>query len=237
MNFLKIKSENDKIFRENAYPDMQSEDCFQVTSAPVQRNQQFHVDENLICTDTITAILMHGKGKTIALNFANAMFPGGGYILGGNAQEEALCRASLLYYSIRTVKRYYHANRLHILPDYTNHMIYSANVPVIRDNAGNLLESPGICDFITCPAVNRTFAKFCFSKKKLDSIMTERISQIIQLCALKKPDTLILGAFGCGVFGNERETVYPMFETAVNQYLTDEIKIIFADPSAKNNYF
>ena len=212
---------------------MHSEVFRTVSAEPVQRIQKFQVSEHLICTDTITAILTHGEGKTIALNFANAMYPGGGYALGGNAQEEALCRASMLYYTIRTAKDYYHANRRHLLPDYTNHMIYSEHVPILRDNAGTLLESPVLCDFITCPAVNRTFAKFFFSKKKLDSVMEQRITNIIQLCALKKPDTLILGAFGCGVFGNRRETVYPLFESAINQYLADDIRIIFADPSAK----
>ncbi len=233
MNFLKIKFQNDRIFKNNSYPDMQSEVFLNVTAEPVQRNQKFQVSENLVCTDTITAVLQYGTGKTIALNFANAMYPGGGYVLGGNAQEEALCRASMLYYTIRTAKKYYHANRLHLLPDYTNHMIYSRNVPVIRDNSGNLLESPETCDFITCPAVNRTFAKLIFSKKKLNLIMEQRIANIIRLCAVQNPDILILGAFGCGVFGNKRETVYPQFEQAINQYITDEIKIIFADPSAK----
>lgn len=45
--------------------------------------------------------------KIIALNFANAMYADGGYILGGNAQEESLCRASMLYYTIKTQKRFY----------------------------------------------------------------------------------------------------------------------------------
>lgn len=233
MNFLTIKSENDKIFKKNTYPEMQSEVFLNVTAEPVQRNQKFLVTEHIVKTDTISAVLQYGNGKTIALNFANAMFPGGGYILGGNAQEEALCRASLLYYTIRTAKQYYHANRLHILPNYTDNMIYSRNVPVIRDNAGNLLDTPKLCDFITCPAVNRTFAKFLFSGKKLDSLMQNRIENIIRLCANEKPDTVILGAFGCGVFGNQRETVYPFFETAIQQYLSDSIQIFFADPSAK----
>ena len=233
MQYLKIKSQNDKLFKKNTYPDMQSEVFQNVTAQPVERKRKFQVSENLVCTDTISAILKYGRGKTIALNFANAMYAGGGYILGGNAQEEALCRASLLYYTIRTAKKYYHANRLHLLPDYTNYMIYSRNVPVIRDNSGMLLQSLVTCDFLTCPAVNRTFAKFFFSQKKLNLIMEHRIENIIKLCAVQKPDVLILGAFGCGVFGNKREIVYPQFEQAINKYLPEEITILFADPSAK----
>lgn len=237
MNFLQIKFENDSIFKNNAYPDMRSE-VFSSGSAEFIRARESVIIENyLVKTDTISAILSESGAdkKIIALNFANAMFPGGGYILGGNAQEEALCRASLLYYTLQTAKPYYWANRLHILPDYTNHMIYSENVPIIRDNAGNLLNSPVVCDFITCPAVNRNFAKFMFSRKKLDTVMKMRISNIIQLAIQHKPDVLVLGAFGCGMFGNSRKLVYPLFAKAIQDFVPEYVKIIFADPSA-NNY-
>lgn len=229
MNNLQIKLENDRIFREGSFPEMRSEVVTELSGATIS-GQKLHVSDCIIKTDTISAILTHGRGKTIALNFANAMFPGGGYILGGNAQEEALCRASMLYYTIRTAKSYYRRNRLHVLPTYTDAIIYSENVPILRDNSGKLLETPMLCDFITCPAVNRTFARFLFSQKKLDTIMQNRIDKIIQLAAEKQPDTLILGAFGCGVFGNRRETVYPLFESAIARYLPASVKIIFADP-------
>ena len=48
--------------------------------------------------------------------------------------------------------------------------------------------------------------------------------------ARKRPDVLVLGAFGCGVFGNRRETVYPQFERAINRYLPDGVEVVFADP-------
>lgn len=230
MNNFTIKLENDRIFREGNFPEMRSEVFADLTPKEVTRSAPFHVSEHLMQTDTISAVLQFSGKRVCALNFANANFPGGAYILGGNAQEEALCRASLLYYTIRTASAYYWRNRLHVLPDYTDNMIDSRNVPVIRDNAGNRLETPVICDFITSPAVNRTFAKFLFSRKKLDAKMEHRIEQIIALAAEKKPEVLILGAFGCGVFGNRRETVYPMFEAAISRYLPDAIEVVFADP-------
>lgn len=240
MNFLQIKFENDKIFKSNSYPDMQSKvyepEKFMhgAFGNVICERTSVIIEDFLIKTDTISAILSEsGTGKKIiALNFANAMFAGGAYILGGNAQEEALCRASLLYYTIRTAKAYYRANRLHILPDYTNHMIYSENVPIIRDNAGNLLNFPVTCNFITCPAVNRNFAKFLFSRSKLDWTMQNRIMNIIQLAVLHEPDVLILGAFGCGMFGNTRKSVYPLFAQAILDFVPEHVKIIFADPSA-----
>ena len=230
MSHFSIKFENDRIFREGSFPEMRSEVYFGLPMQEVSRQEVFRVSEHLLRTDTISAVLEFRGKRVCALNFANANFPGGAYILGGNAQEEALCRGSLLYYTIRTAKRYYRANHLHVLPDYTDHMIWSEHVPVIRDNAGNLLETPMDCDFITSPAVNRTFARFMFSQSKIDNVMQSRIEQIIALAALKQPEVLILGAFGCGVFGNRRETVYPMFEDAVNRLLPDRMDVVFAEP-------
>ncbi|MBP5789542.1 MAG: TIGR02452 family protein [Neisseriaceae bacterium] len=229
IKFLKIKFENDCIFKSGDYSQMKSKVFHSVHSDTVQRKQSFKVNEHLIKSDTISAILNQGFGKIIALNFANANIAGGGYILGGNAQEEALCRASLLYNTIKTAKSFYWKNRLHLLPTYTHTMIYSQNVPIIRDNDGNLLKTTKLCDFITVPAVMKYFAQFMFSRKKINQIMQERINRIIQLAALNKPDILILGAFGCGAFGHKREVIYPMFENAINQYIDDSVKIIFAD--------
>ena len=235
MNYLQIKSENDRIFREGNFPEMRSAYFEALTPQPVTRTETFRIPEHLMQTDTISAVLQFAGKRVCALNFANANFPGGGYVLGGNAQEEALCRASMLYYTIRTANGYYRRNRLHILPDYTDGMIWSEHVPVIRDNAGNRLETSMECDFITCPAVNRTFAKFLFSGKKLNSRMEHRIAQIIALAAQKQPEVLILGAFGCGVFGNRREVVYPMFEQAINRYLPETIQVVFADPQKRHD--
>ncbi len=228
---MKIKSENDRIFKNGKF-NMVSETVFSVSEIPeIKREKYFSVAENTVKETTIQAILSRaGRGNITALNFANAMYAGGAYVLGGNAQEESLCRASMLYYTIRNQKDYYRRNRLHILPDYTDTMIYSENVPIIRNDFGELLEKTVLCNFITSPAVNRTFAKFIFSQKKINNIMYSRIEKIIILSLEKKTDILILGAFGCGMFGNRRETILPMFEEIINKYVPDSVEIIFAIP-------
>lgn len=228
---MKIKSENDRIFKNGNF-NMVSETVFSVSEIPeIKREKYFSVAENAVKETTIQAILSRaGRGNITALNFANAMYAGGAYVLGGNAQEESLCRASMLYYTIRNQKDYYRRNRLHILPDYTDTMIYSENVPIIRNDFGELLEKTVLCNFITSPAVNRTFAKFIFSQKKINNIMYSRIEKIIMLSLEKKTDILILGAFGCGMFGNRRETILPMFEEIINKYVPDSIEVIFAIP-------
>lgn len=231
MGNLKIKRENDRIFKESDFQGMSSETITESPEVqPKEGTNPWCVYENTEKLTTVECILANAGKRMIALNFANAMYPGGGYVLGGNAQEESLCRASVLFYTIRTQKNFYRKNRLHILPDYTDTMIYSENVPVIRNEHGERLEKLVLCDFITCPAVNRTFAKFMFTRRRINHKMFVRIEKIIKLAVSKKPEVLILGAFGCGMFGNKQKKVLPMFEEIINKYVPDDIKVIFAIP-------
>ncbi|MBQ8569416.1 MAG: TIGR02452 family protein [Oscillospiraceae bacterium] len=229
MNYLKIKSENDRIFENGGFGEMRSVyyKDYPLTDRDGKR-PYYSVSEHIVSMTTTECILANRDKRIIALNFANAHYPGGAYVMGGNAQEEALCRCSGLYYTIREAKEYYNANHRHILPDYTDGMIYSENVPVIRNDMGELLEKPVICSFITCPAVNRRMA--AMSDKKVDQIMEKRIARIVSLAADKKPDVMIFGAFGCGVFGNKRSSVFPLFEAAINKYTDGSAEILFAVP-------
>lgn len=235
MSYIGIKRENARFYKQNVFPEMISDAIDELPEpSEAARKSAYSIDENTENVTTIGAILRYAADKRVAaLNFANAMYAGGGYVLGGNAQEESLCRASMLYYTIKTCKKYYRKNRLHILPDYTEMMIWSENVPVIRDENGEMLEDQLKCDFITCPAVNRTFAKFIMPGGKIKKIMRRRIKRIITLAVMKKPDVLILGAFGCGIFGNRRKDVFPMFEEMINKYVPDDIQVIFAVPDSR----
>ena len=241
IRYMAMARENEKIINQGVYEA--GREVFHFAS-PLSRLEEAEIYGPKVLEEMVSSLsapLGEGRisvveGDTLAygaegvLNFANAFTPGGGYLYGASSQEEALCRASLLYYTIRTVKDFYNANRLHVKPDYTHGMIYSSGVPIIRQNDGTLLDVPQQCDFITCPAVNRTYAKAMFPQDVLDRTMQERITQIILLAAREHPDVLVLGAFGCGVFGNKREVVYPMFEDAINRYLPEDITVIFADP-------
>ena len=232
MQYLRIKHENDAIFREGHFPEMRSV-YYRDVPLPPPPAQPLAWQAHMQRTDAVTAILSHRRQRVCALNFANAMVPGGGYILGGNAQEEALCRASLLYYTIRAVTPFYRRNRLHILPDYTDGIILSKDVPVIRNADGERLSEPMVCDFITCPAVNRVFARYLFSGARIKAVMERRIARIIALACTVQPEVLILGAFGCGAFGNRREDVYPMFARALGP--SPDCEVIFADPAFQMN--
>ena len=84
-------------------------------------------------------------GDVVCLNFASAKNPGGGFLNGSQAQEESLARASGLYPCISPMTGYYDTNRSQPSCLYTDNMIYSPAVPVIRDDDDQLLAVPYRC--------------------------------------------------------------------------------------------
>lgn len=230
MNNLTIKKENDRIYVSRFSDSMRSEYYPEFSPVPVSRSTEYKIADHTVSMTTVECILSNRKKHCAALNFANALVPGGAYLIGGTAQEESLCRASMLYYAIKDVKEFYSANFRHITADYTDGIIWTENVPVIRNDSGEQLEEPVMCDFITCPAVNRYESALLIPKAKANEIMERRIERIVSLAEQRKPGLIILGAFGCGAFGNKREDILPMFERAINKFTSDDTDIIFAIP-------
>ncbi len=229
MRYAEIIADNNRLFEQGAFDGMRSQYVADVKCIKRERSKKFVLSENLVKMTTVQCIIENAGKSMIALNFASAKHPGGGYIKGASAQEESICRASGLYYTLKDVHEFYDANYKHRTPDYTDGMIYSEDVPVIRYDSGEKLEVPIKCAFITSPAVNRTRAKEIMSDEKINAVMKRRIEKIVSFAAEKQPQLLILGAYGCGVFGNNREVVLPMFENAINEYAGD-MEVVFAIP-------
>lgn len=114
-------------------------------------------------------------------------------------------------------------------PLYTDGMIFSNNVPVLRDDSGTLLDEPFFADFVTCPAVNKRFTP-PWLRHRVNSVMEQRIAKIVSFMMSRNPEVMVLGAFGCGVFGNRRKDIIPMFERAIDKYTNESVEIIFAIP-------
>ena len=164
---------------------------------------------------TLSAHRRHqAKGHNVAsLNFASATSPGGGFLTGARAQEEYLCRSSALYLTLKDWPMYdYHRARGDSI--YSDAMIYSPNVPVFRDDAHELLPSPYLASFITSAA---PLAKHLSEAEiaQLPEILLGRIRKILAVAQTKGHDSLILGAWGCGAFGNDGHQVAGLFHRAL----------------------
>src|SRR5215469_5056849 len=134
------------------------QDVFQQRDQLLQGRTHTPVAFEVVNETTLHAArrLLEGEpgARVLALNFASARHPGGGFLKGSQAQEESLARASGLYACISPFREMYDANARFPSCLYTNHMIYSPDVPVFRDDKDALLEQPYATAFLTAPAVN-----------------------------------------------------------------------------------
>jgi len=174
---------------------------------------KFYVANETTLAAARTSLQEQPSAKVLCLNFASAKNPGGGFLGGSQAQEEALCRASALYASINLQRKYYDTNRRCGTCLYTDHMIYSPMVPVFRDDNDELLLEPYRVSFVTSPAVN-TGALANSEPEKLPmvaGVMRARIEKLLSIAALNDYQHLILGAWGCGVFRNDPTEIAELF--------------------------
>jgi len=176
--------------------------------------------------------------RIAALNFASATNPGGGFLGGARAQEESLARSSALYPCIANNPMYdFHRSRHD--PMYVDYVIYSPDVPVIRTDDGALLDQPYLCSFLTSPAVN---AKVVLERNphrhtEIRAAMRSRISKVLSVATLHKHDTLILGAWGCGAFGNNADHIAEFFREALaTRYKGVFAHIVFAITDWSTNH-
>ena len=89
-------------------------------------------------------------------------------------------------------------------------------VPVFRDDDGTLLEDPWLCSFITCAAPNVTALREhgTLRTRTVTHAFEERIDRILTIAAMHGHDAIVLGAWGCGVFGCDPDEVATLFDRA-----------------------
>jgi uncharacterized protein (TIGR02452 family) len=184
-------------------------------------------------------IEIDGEPNSVALNFANPVEPGGGFRRGAIAQEEAICRCSVLYDLLTKLHEMY-ANVDFRDPIFTDYMTLIRNVPIIRDDEYDFLEKPFFGSFITCaaPLAFQYWAHETDGKRLYDAL-EGRIRKIVKCAIAARFTNIVLGAFGCGAFGNSSQDVAAMFrDVLIKENLRSHFrKIIFAiysPPSEEN---
>ncbi|HEX9146550.1 MAG TPA: TIGR02452 family protein [Candidatus Binatia bacterium] len=173
----------------------------------------------------------------VALNFASATHPGGGFVSGARAQEEYLARSSGLYTCLKN-NPMYQFHMWNYDPLYSDYAIYSPAVPVFRDDEGLLLEQPYTVAIITSPAVNA--AKLDIARHaEIGPAMWQRILKVLAIGILHGHDSIILGAWGCGAFGNDPNEIAALFERALGENFNGAYRrVVFAilDWSAEKRF-
>lgn len=184
--------------------------------------------------------------RTAILNFANPIKPGGGVKSGATAQEEDICRASNLYLCLshENACSYYDAHMEEYttskkrLLSWSDRVIYTEGCTVIRrdvcDNHGKWaterLEKSYFVNVLTCAAPMIYGSLSVEEENEYKEIMPNRIRNIFEVALDNDIETLILGAFGCGVFRNPPEYVAGEFKEIINQerYRKAFKRVVFA---------
>jgi uncharacterized protein (TIGR02452 family) len=166
-------------------------------------------------TTAAAARRLYANGqKVCALNFASAKNPGGGWTGGAKAQEEDLARCSALVACQLTQRAYYDVNRACESMLYTDHLIYSPRVPFFRDDRLDLVEEPYLCSVITAPAPNAGEARRRDEPRAaISAALRQRAGMVLAVAEDAGERTLVLGAWGCGVFRNDPAEVAEVFAT------------------------
>ncbi len=161
------------------------------------------------------------------LNFANATTPGGGFKTGSIAQEESIARSSGLYQAIVNSEYYdIHAAGIGDL-FYTDTVIHSPSVPIFKNDAGEIVKTH-YANFVTAAAPMKTAMLHIHKNidavqrldldQRLEVVISKRIERIVRVMAAFNHRTIILGAWGCGAFGNDPYVVARAFKKHLNSY-------------------
>ncbi|GHH53128.1 TIGR02452 family protein [Streptomyces candidus] len=166
-------------------------------------------------TQAARRLTREAPGPVAVLVFASARNPGGGYLNGAQAQEEALCRASALHACLLRVPEFYAHHRAERDPFYTDRVIHAPGVPVFRDDRGQLLPAPYRVGFLTSPAPNAGVIRRNTPQEahRIPAVLAGRAQRVLEVASVCGYQRLVLGAWGCGVFQNEPAVVAQTFSS------------------------
>jgi len=177
----------------------------------------------------------HGHKNVVLLNFANRHNPGGGYLNGARAQEEDLCRCfPQLYPSLMKTEKY---------PFDLRDVICTDPCLCMRDSNSETYKFLDKSEFksfyfVTAAAPNIRYGGEYFDPEKtsltIDNIL---LAPILKPNFIKKEKPcLILGAWGCGAFGNDPVEIAKLMKNEIMKYGGHYSLIIFAVPSFKDRH-
>lgn len=160
--------------------------------------------------------------RVCILNMANARSAGGGWMHGALAQEEALCYRTSLSATLRY--NYYP------LPEKGG--VYSPRVLVLRESMKDghglmdmrepknlpvlsVISVAAVCQPPTIIDQHSGRQRYAFGADR--RLMEEKMRVILRIAAKNGHRQIVLGAFGCGAFGNPKEEVADMWKSVFSE--------------------
>lgn len=195
---------------------------------PQKSAEQGETEFVVLNADSTEAVLQN-PGAAL-LNFASYRHVGGGFITGAWAQEEAICHDSTLYNVLRGFGKFYAENEKTLNRSlYTDRAIFSPGI--IFERGGGAAK----CSVITCAAPNFSAARgHGVTQGENETALAKRVDFVISIAEEQACGEVILGAWGCGVFGQDPRVVARLFK---ERLAASSLKrAVFAIPGQNNNY-
>jgi len=181
--------------------------------------------------DVTRDLITSGNNDVLCLNFASAKNPGGGFLGGSQAQEESIARSTGLYPCQQKAWSYYEINRNTSSCFYTDNLIYSPGVPLLKNEEGDIFQEIFTVAIITAPAVNTGVVKRKEPNRigEIEVVMKRRIAKVLAIALENNHKTIVLGAWGCGVFQNDPKEIARYFNEVIEQKFKNDFReIVFA---------
>lgn len=181
------------------------------------------------CDDMISYVqhLRIPNWKIGVLNMANATTPGGGFISGARAQEEALCSRTDLYIALLMGKQ------MGNYPLKIGHSFVIDGVNILLDNNFRFIQNNKNLTIISAAAKHYSSENEANLDKQMKDIIVQNWLSIIYAGSLANIDELVISALGCGAFNNPPEEVASQLFNALRICVAGNIKkisvIIFDD--------
>lgn len=200
------------------------------------RNMSNKVESKITITqdktyDVIKELWINGESFVCVLNFASFFNPGGGFTKGAFTQEESLCAVSGLYPILTQLDVYEQRADKKVPPEYSDEIIYSPSVPFTVSTRE--LAEPYLVDVISCAAPNCNRIVMTQQRQYMDAL-NKRIEAIYLRPYINGCDTIVLGAWGCGVFKNDPGLISNLFTAVMAKYPGLYRNVIFACGSKEN---
>lgn len=189
------------------------------------------------------------QGKKVAvLNYANNHSVGGAPYYAG-AQEESLCRCSTLLPCLQAMEREFYQKHINAYMKHeignlgNDDLIYTPDVVVFKTDERTIPVHPKMMpenewynvNVITC-AAPELFK--CYSiPENYSEIIESRIKKILDVAARERNEVLILGAWGCGAFGNSVEVVAGAFNKLLKNYNFEIVEFALSNQPSPTSPF
>lgn len=195
---------------------------------------------NADCVDVAKALLDEGLNPAI-LNLASRTSPGGGYHKGTSAQEESLCQMSTLSQSLYQFgsSKYKHIREAGVTlvegvypMDINFGGVYSPCVTFFRHNADRhyrLREETFDCSVVSVASLSNREKNDYTNDERIyfdangyltvegKEIQANKIRTIFRIALENGHDSMVLGAFGCGVFHLHSDEVAALFRSVMDE--------------------